>query len=375
MQKTILIAVVVVGIICAALISYGLFTQRDAIPSQDFMLSDYPKLFEKEAVIVIGENASQIEKESAEAIAANLVNLTGNKPKIYMSEKIESLKYTYNLIILGTPKSNEIFGEVYNMTEAIRVTEEYPGEGKGVLEILRNPWNEGKAMLLVEGSDEWGVKAAASKLEQTYGINETSVIVELEKVEDGYKIFLPSRQFVPSPGISPSTEANITSSSLERVHVFVQFYHIPNTTERENLENASVKLLAYIHNNAWFASISSDSPAKILQFSFMRWIGEILPEDKISPHILEEGVGSWAVNPDGTVNLLVSVFEDVPTDKTKQIISKYGSVVEEPVMSNIWTVTIPNESILDLASEDAVQWIEEVMPPKKTFNDKMEGTK
>ncbi|MCK4528462.1 S8 family serine peptidase, partial [candidate division WOR-3 bacterium] len=185
-----------------------------------------------------------------------------------------------------------------------------------------------------------------------------------------YKIFLKSRQFVPTPGVSPSAETKITTSSLERVHVLMQFQHIPNAAERRALEEAGVELLAYVHNNAWFVSMPSSGVAieEVTSYS-VRWIGEILPEDKISPHILEEGVGSWAVNPDGTVNLLVSVFEDVPTDKTKQIISKYGSVVEEPVMSNIWTVTIPNESILDLASEDAVQWIAEVMPPKKTCND------
>ncbi|MHA1652049.1 MAG: hypothetical protein ACTSYB_17845 [Candidatus Helarchaeota archaeon] len=42
------------------------------------------------------------------------------------------------------------------MTDATRVTEEFPGEGKRVLEILPNPWDEEKAMLLVERYDEWG---------------------------------------------------------------------------------------------------------------------------------------------------------------------------------------------------------------------------
>jgi len=169
MRKTIIIAGIALCIICAALISYVFmkFTQRDAIPSRDLTLSDYPKLFMKEAVIVIGENAAQIEKESAEAIAANLENLTGNKPEIISSRKIESFKYTYNLIIIGTPKSNEVLKEVYGMTDAIRVTDGYPGEGKGILEILSNPWNEEKAMLLVEGSDEWGVKAGGETLVDT----------------------------------------------------------------------------------------------------------------------------------------------------------------------------------------------------------------
>ena len=95
MRKPILIAGVAICIICAAVISYGFikFTQRDAIPSLDLTLSEYSKLFAKEVVIVIGENASQIEKESAEAIAANLEYLTGNKPEIMSSKKIGSFIY------------------------------------------------------------------------------------------------------------------------------------------------------------------------------------------------------------------------------------------------------------------------------------------
>ena len=119
MRKTIFIAGVAICIICAAVISYGFikFTQRDAIPSPDLALSEYPKLFAKEAVIVIGEqtfkksliknaaqasqqtlgkfdqNDSQIEKESAEAIAANLEIMTGNKPEIISSKRIGSFIY------------------------------------------------------------------------------------------------------------------------------------------------------------------------------------------------------------------------------------------------------------------------------------------
>ena len=182
MRKTILIAGIAICIICAALISYGLFTQRDAIPSRDLTLSDYPELFAKEAVIVIGDNASLIENESAEAIAANLEILTGNKPEICNTKKIESFKYSYNLVIVGTPKSNKILEEVCNMTDAIRVTDEYPGENKGVLEILGNPWNEDKAMLLVEGSDGRGVKASVARLEEGQELNKSSIVVEWEEI-------------------------------------------------------------------------------------------------------------------------------------------------------------------------------------------------
>jgi hypothetical protein len=180
MKKTTLIIAATTAIICiAALIFSGYIGQKEGIPNrEDLVLSNYPKLFGKEVVIVIGENASQMEIECAEAIAANFENLTGNKPEIVNTKKIGSLKYTYNLIILGTPNSNEVLKEVYNMANATRVTDEYPGENKGVLEILRNPWNKDKAMLLVEGSDEWGVKAGCMELEQIRGISKASVIAD-----------------------------------------------------------------------------------------------------------------------------------------------------------------------------------------------------
>ena len=167
----------------------------------------------------------------------------------------------------------------------------------------------------------------------------------------------------------------LANTSYKRIHVLLQFYHILNNEERSELSNLNVTLCSYVHNNAYFASIPTKYLTDIYNLSFVRWIGEILPEDKISPIIRENRIPPGAVNPDGTVNLLVSVFEDVPIDKAKQAINKHGRVVEEPIMSNIWTVIIPNETITDLADEDAVQWIEEVMQPKKTFDGGMEVEK
>ncbi len=59
MRKSIIIAGVAICIICTALILGVFFAQRDVIPSQDLTISDYPKVFAKGAVIVIGENASE----------------------------------------------------------------------------------------------------------------------------------------------------------------------------------------------------------------------------------------------------------------------------------------------------------------------------
>ena len=113
---------------------------------------------------MLGDNASEIERQAAEEIKNFLVEHNSSYIKIINSQKIENFKKGYDLVIIGTPETNPLLEEVYAMTNATRVTEEFPGEGMGVLEILPNPWDKSKAMLLVEGSDEWGVKAGSRML-------------------------------------------------------------------------------------------------------------------------------------------------------------------------------------------------------------------
>ena len=167
MKKTILIMVATTAIICVVVLIFsGYIGQKEKIPNkEDLVLSNYPKLFERDVVIVIGENASQMEYEGAEVIAENLHNIAGNMPAIKSdTELTENDKVNCNLILVGRPNVNRALEEVYEVTDATRVTSEYPGAGKGMLEILKNPWNEDKALLVAAGSDEWGTKVAEDSL-------------------------------------------------------------------------------------------------------------------------------------------------------------------------------------------------------------------
>lgn len=150
----------------------------------DLTLNNNMKLFEKDVIIVVGENASQIELDAAKTIAYNLGELTGRVPVIKTDAEVtEKEKAGYNLILVGRPKENKILQDIYKKTSATRVTDEYPGAGKGILEVLRNPWNENKMMLLVEGSDGWGIRAGSVVLEEKQKFeSEASILVDWEEV-------------------------------------------------------------------------------------------------------------------------------------------------------------------------------------------------
>lgn len=159
------------GILMVALVA-GLCVQKpEGIkttplqPAEELKLSDLPEAFKDSTLIIVGDNASDIEMQAVNEIADYLENETGNKPLVKKySEISDEDKRNNNLIIVGTPKTNPLLEEVYAMTNATRVTEEFPGEGKGVLEILRNPWDESGVIFLIEGSDEKGVGFGVLKI-------------------------------------------------------------------------------------------------------------------------------------------------------------------------------------------------------------------
>ena len=141
-SKILPLAILAVILICLAVALLFFLIPKEEAPEK-LTLSNYPNLFEKEVVIVIGENATQMEYESAEAIAEDLYNSTGNMPVIRTDAEIAADELAgHNLILAGSPGSNMVLVEMHNMTDAIKVTDEYPGENKGILEILRNPWKD-----------------------------------------------------------------------------------------------------------------------------------------------------------------------------------------------------------------------------------------
>ena len=93
------------AVACLAAIFLGCIEQdgEKVKPAEtELVLSDYPELFEKDVMIVIGSNASGIEIEGADAIVENLFNLTGNMPVIKTDAEItEDELAGHNLIVVG----------------------------------------------------------------------------------------------------------------------------------------------------------------------------------------------------------------------------------------------------------------------------------
>jgi S-layer like family, outer domain len=237
----------------------------------EMVLSNYPELFEKDVIIVIGENVTQIEMEGAQAIAENLLNLTGNEPVIKEDVEITGDELAgHNLILVGSADSNEVLKEVYDMTDAMRVTEEYPGAGKGVLEILRNPWDSEKAVLLVAGSDELGMKAGSMELRTDIELcNKSALVVEIPK-----RISIPLYSIVQ--------DAYRSGEPNRSVDVAITFSEKPTEIQLEKIQKISNRKLVQLFEDVYSTSISAENILSIEDYEFIEKIeyfgGEIILE-------------------------------------------------------------------------------------------------
>lgn len=214
------------------------------------------------------------------------------------------------------------------------------------------------------------VGASASPTAEA-GINNT-INNASKGADDPFQIYLKSRKFRPQNDSMVmlrhafSMQAN---TSVPRAHVLVQFKQLPGKKERNDLEGFGLKLLSYVPNNAWLASIDKNSVGQIATLHNVRWIGMLEPEDKISPSILKQGVAKWSRNADNTVNITVLTFRDIEPAYSRQVLGKYGKITKEYVKENRWVLMLPENGITPLAREDIVQWIENLPPPRTPFND------
>lgn len=189
-----------------------------------------------------------------------------------------------------------------------------------------------------------------------------------------YAIFLRSRTLVPPPGVSPALLQQIipfTSDPTARFYVITQFQKIPSPQEITILKNLDVRLLEYLPNLAWFASLpaSLEKLNELGALSFHRATVEIQPIDKVAPE-LSHGAGQWARNPDGTIRLNVQFFKDVSLSEGSRVVTSLGGRVsaELPLLHAL-TIALPEVQLWSLAQEIRVQWIDQVPPPPSKDND------
>lgn len=173
-----------------------------------------------------------------------------------------------------------------------------------------------------------------------------------------YEVSLKSGSFTPVPGVDENLRKMLENTTLDRIHVFIQFEHIPLMEDMEKLEGMNITLFGYFQGNTYQASLPVNKVYDIAEDPYVLWIGAILPRDK-----LQSTFGDFApkdFDVDGYQKLYIEFFEDVTFDNANKIIEKYGKpgqVIEAIIYPAIYAY-VKNDTAIRLGNEDAVKWVE-----------------
>jgi hypothetical protein len=187
-----------------------------------------------------------------------------------------------------------------------------------------------------------------------------------------YRLMLESRQLVPEAGVSERLMAE--PETMRAGHVIVQFHDIPNDAEVRAMQSRGIRLLDYLPNMAYFASLSAGALDHLARLGGVRAVLPLEPRDKVSPRIWRHGVSEHARREDGTADIMVTFFRDVAIDRALEVAAVYGAASDVMEDERVLTLNISEDLIDDLASHDEVQWIEETPPPVVLLLDKVRAT-
>jgi uncharacterized repeat protein (TIGR01451 family) len=185
-----------------------------------------------------------------------------------------------------------------------------------------------------------------------------------------YRIALKSRQFIPVPGVDSDLTQEMAEAADGRRHVLLQFMNIPTDPQRVALEARGVRLLSYVPNYTWFASLPTKLSLQEPAMAPVRWIGAVQPQDRLAPILRERGIREDMTDDHGRTGLDVRFFADVSPDEALRVLETYGAAVETKLIDfNRFLIRVDPGAIAALSGEDGVQWITEASPPKTTDND------
>ena len=184
-----------------------------------------------------------------------------------------------------------------------------------------------------------------------------------------HTIHLKSGDVTPGTPDLPALN-QLARSDGGRVHVLLQLDFIPRETAKAEYEKYGVKLLAYVPDYAWIASVPANDPAAALNVPGITWVGPLTANDKLDPAIVKGEWGSWNLAPDGTTAVYVVTHLDEEMATTRALLEKYGGKITGEVIGiQLLMVEMPQQNIRALAAEEAVQWIEPAEPPLGPTND------
>ena len=238
-----------IGTAIAVCVAALFFPAYASFSESKLLLVDYTVFFNEDVTIVVGGNACKVVIENASVLAARLKKLTENEPIIKKDVTVsEENKTDCNLVLIGISNSNYLLSEAYDITDATKVTAKFPGRQKGILKNFTSPWSEDKTLLIIAGSDQWGVKAGLVALTGSHEIEVYKLNVKCEEIRKPRFPFLSKIDAALSLLLTLREREKVPQEMKrifvrDTVSVSIRFTHELNTSEVQSIEELGLEFV------------------------------------------------------------------------------------------------------------------------------------
>lgn len=144
----------------------------------------------------------------------------------------------------------------------------------------------------------------------------SSAVVVSQKNQVNYPVYFKKGTIQFDENISAIRDNPIVKEheiNGDRFYRYIQFYAIPSQKQRENIEQLGIRLVEYIPQNVYVASIPLDIDFSEFQFMNVRSLIEIPALDKINLRLLDRPFPNWVLRGD-EIRLMVQYFPDIALD-------------------------------------------------------------
>jgi len=203
------------------------------------------------------------------------------------------------------------------------------------------------------------------------GILAFNVIARNSTQDTRYEILINSKSIVPKIDNIGGYDSQVETAILEiesahqnSSHMILQFSEDLTPSGVTEIESKGINLLRSLNNNKnWIVSIDKSKAVALNTFPSIRWVASVTPEYKIKDHIVDNEVAKYVVNSDGSLNLNVVCYDDVPDSVCKNTISSYAALFRKTSEKSFEVKNVSIASLNLLAELDVVKAIEPISGP------------
>lgn len=182
--------------------------------------------------------------------------------------------------------------------------------------------------------------------------------------ETGYTISLKNQQLHPKANASFWVDSITNAKAKDDVQAYVQFYKLPTTEEKNQLNNYGVTLIGYVDGNAYQAMIHLPLSTK-LPLRNIRSINPVNKNWKLDRRILKQ----VNLNASSNIRLLASFYQKASEYEITNLLQHNNALITDKkfATNNVFEIELPQNKITSIASSPFVLYLS-IATYDKTLN-------